>query len=339
MPAEGARPMNKVSSADVQRVAIASIVVGVRRRSTLGRLQSLERSIQKYGLIHPIVLRNGNELVAGQRRLEACRRLGWTTIPARAVEHMSDDDLRAIEFDENREREALNTYDDSKQRLAEIRQAEAELKAEAELLTMSVNKSKPKRGRPRAGKSKRAITEETGIPDTTQRRIEQHVAIADRFPFMQRGSWKQHHVLEAGSLLDQIPPREQTTVGALLDQDGIPPKKAIEILQNVVRLPPADRQEIYRRARSSDEVERTSALTKAAALPDPVDPGLLLLGNAEEHLRKAARACRSSEFKPQVAELADDARQLLTAFQRANSDARRSVSESATAVRVEGRTP
>ena len=65
-------------------------------------------------------------VIAGLKR---CRSLNWKTIPARQVERLSDDELRAIELDENSAREALSTFEASKARLAQIRQAEADLKA------------------------------------------------------------------------------------------------------------------------------------------------------------------------------------------------------------------
>src|SRR5262249_3248509 len=177
-------------------------------------------------------VRNGNELVAGQRRLEACRRLGWKRIPVRQVDRLSDDELRAIEFDENREREALNTYDDSKQRLAAIRQAEADLKAKAQEQELRSpaerNSTNPnKRGRKKKAGSRRAVADATGIALSTQVEVQQHVELADRYPFMQREGWVQHHVLEAGTHLDKIPDRDRGACAALLDQDAIPPKKAI----------------------------------------------------------------------------------------------------------------
>jgi hypothetical protein len=157
---------------------------------------------------------------------------------------------------------------------------------------------------------------------------EKHVEIADRFPFMQRPGWVQHAVLEAGTFLDQLPERDASAVAALLDQDAIPPKKAIRILENVVTLPAVERQDIFRLARSTDNHERQIALTKAAAVPPPVDPGLLILGEAETQLRKAARVCRTAEFRSQLADLAEAATQLHNTFSEANRNARRTVPES-----------
>jgi hypothetical protein len=60
------------------------------------------------------------------------RQPGWTKIPARRVGRLSDEELRALELDENTERVDLLDYEASKQRLAEMHQAEAEAKREAE---------------------------------------------------------------------------------------------------------------------------------------------------------------------------------------------------------------
>ena len=63
--------------------------------------------------------------------LEACRSFGWTSIAARQVKHLTDAELRAIELDENTQRENLSDFETTRGRLAQIRQAEAALKAKA----------------------------------------------------------------------------------------------------------------------------------------------------------------------------------------------------------------
>lgn len=136
-----------VTRADVESVEISKITLGERRRKVLGNVTSLSRSIEQYGLVHPILLRNGFELVAGQRRLEACKRLGWKSIPARHVETLSDADLRSIELDENRHRLALSDFESSKARLAEIRVAQAKLKIGA--ISNRADSKKPRARRAR----------------------------------------------------------------------------------------------------------------------------------------------------------------------------------------------
>ena len=60
---------------------IDKIQVGHRHRQDLGDVDALARSIAAFGLLHPITIDGDGRLAAGQRRLEACRRLGWTEIP------------------------------------------------------------------------------------------------------------------------------------------------------------------------------------------------------------------------------------------------------------------
>ena len=62
-----------------------SIKVGPRIRRDLGDIGALARSIEEIGLLHHIVVTPENDLVCGQRRIEAARLLGWQEIPARFV--------------------------------------------------------------------------------------------------------------------------------------------------------------------------------------------------------------------------------------------------------------
>ena len=60
----------------------------VRKTKVGVGLEELKASIQKIGLIQPIiVMRSGDryKLIVGQRRWEACKALGKTTIPALIV--------------------------------------------------------------------------------------------------------------------------------------------------------------------------------------------------------------------------------------------------------------
>jgi ParB family chromosome partitioning protein len=64
------------------QVPIEDIVVKKRVRKDMGDIASLAESMKRFGQISPIVLNNNNILIAGQRRLEAARSLGWRTINA-----------------------------------------------------------------------------------------------------------------------------------------------------------------------------------------------------------------------------------------------------------------
>ena len=87
-------------SETVAAVALDRIVIGDRARKDVGDLTELCESMESVGLLHPIVLTDGYELVAGGRRLEAARKLKWSGIEARLLPMSAEDMLRA-ERDEN----------------------------------------------------------------------------------------------------------------------------------------------------------------------------------------------------------------------------------------------
>jgi hypothetical protein len=70
---------------DAATRSIAEIRIGERHRKDLGDLQSLAQDIAELGLIHAIPIAHDNTLIAGVRRLEACRLLGWERVPVRVV--------------------------------------------------------------------------------------------------------------------------------------------------------------------------------------------------------------------------------------------------------------
>lgn len=66
-------------------VKLSDIIVSERLRKDAGDIAELAESIKRYGLLNPITLRRDGDqyvLLAGWRRLEACRMLDRQTIPA-----------------------------------------------------------------------------------------------------------------------------------------------------------------------------------------------------------------------------------------------------------------
>ena len=68
------------------RRAIDSIKIGPRHRRDMGDIKALAASIQEMGLLHAIVVTKDNTLVAGERRLAACKLLGQTDVAVRVVD-------------------------------------------------------------------------------------------------------------------------------------------------------------------------------------------------------------------------------------------------------------
>lgn len=87
---------------------ISAIKVEGRFRTDLGDLGTLAESIRRVGLLHPIVVTEDDRLLAGQRRLEACKLLGWTDVPVHPVGSLADAGVcLEIERDENTCREPM----------------------------------------------------------------------------------------------------------------------------------------------------------------------------------------------------------------------------------------
>ncbi|MDR2135740.1 MAG: ParB N-terminal domain-containing protein [Treponema sp.] len=64
------------------QVPIKDIVVKKRVRQDMGDIGALAESLKKFGQISPIVISKKNVLIAGGRRLEAAKSLGWRNIGA-----------------------------------------------------------------------------------------------------------------------------------------------------------------------------------------------------------------------------------------------------------------
>ena len=80
---------------------IADIRIGERVRKDMGDLDALATSIREHGLLHPPAVTEDGTLIAGHRRIQACLRLGMTTIPVRRI---GVADLLSAERDENQVR-------------------------------------------------------------------------------------------------------------------------------------------------------------------------------------------------------------------------------------------
>ena len=87
----------------------------IRKKFNEEKLKELSKSIEKNGLIQPIIVRKGKtkfELVAGERRLRACKLVGIDKIPAVVSDF---DDRKAFESGliENLQREDLTSIEEA----------------------------------------------------------------------------------------------------------------------------------------------------------------------------------------------------------------------------------
>ena len=105
-------------------------------------LTELSQSIAENGLIQPIIVRKsdiiGYELIAGERRLRACKRLGMIEIPA-VVKEVTDQESRKQAIIENLQRSNLNPIEEAKA----YRNLIDELAYSHEELAKAMGKSRP----------------------------------------------------------------------------------------------------------------------------------------------------------------------------------------------------
>lgn len=98
-----------MTSGKFRSIPLSSITVSQdRQRKELAGIEELAASIARNGLINPILVTEDLVLVAGERRLTACRALGWTAIPVHFTSDLSPHELEILELEENVKRVDLS---------------------------------------------------------------------------------------------------------------------------------------------------------------------------------------------------------------------------------------
>ena len=91
------------------QIRVEDIKIKRRVRKDLGDIPFLAESMKKYGLLSPIVVNKDHELIAGRRRLEAAKVLGWQTVVVTVVDRDDDVEKLEIEMEENTTRKDFTT--------------------------------------------------------------------------------------------------------------------------------------------------------------------------------------------------------------------------------------
>ncbi len=106
------------------KVRVSEIKVKERIRKDLGDIKSLAESIQKYGLLQPILIDLNYNLISGYRRYLAIRSLGWEFIEVKIIDLNTEKDRYLLELEENKHR--LNFSEQEIQLSTEIMQRYSE---------------------------------------------------------------------------------------------------------------------------------------------------------------------------------------------------------------------
>lgn len=86
------------------QIALEDIKVKRRVRQKPEEIESLMDSMKRYGLLNPITVNSRFVLIAGERRLEAAKRLGWHTINAVVLNETDKISELEMEIEENTQR-------------------------------------------------------------------------------------------------------------------------------------------------------------------------------------------------------------------------------------------
>ena len=96
-----------------ENIKIVDIILSARIRKDMGGYEDLAGDIKERGLINPITVMDcgdGNyQLIAGLRRLEACKRLGYTEIRASIFSPLDAEEQLRMEYAENVQRKDFTT--------------------------------------------------------------------------------------------------------------------------------------------------------------------------------------------------------------------------------------
>lgn len=163
---------------------IHKINIGSRIREDMGDIAGLAESIQARGLLHPIIIDESGNLIAGHRRLEAHKLLGRVEVETRTMADLTEKEKRLIELEENTKRKALTELEASKN-LAELAEAAGEVLKEEGLPSLGDGNPKAETGRPEKPDSREKVAERLGVSTGAISEARQHVAAVEQFPALE----------------------------------------------------------------------------------------------------------------------------------------------------------
>lgn len=100
-------------------ILISEIKISPRQRKELTtdeyvqHIRDLAFSIEKYGLLQPVVINQDNDLIAGFSRIQAHHQLGRKEVPFRRIESFDEIALKEMELEENIRRKNLSWFEEA----------------------------------------------------------------------------------------------------------------------------------------------------------------------------------------------------------------------------------
>lgn len=235
---------------------IASITIGNRRREDMGDIDALAASIQRYGLIHPIVIDATGRLIAGGRRLAACQQLRWTDVDVRPYGALSENERREIELEENLLRKDLTAAERTRVMHERVEVVSAIIEEEAADVPSLVGNSPDRPAGPPAKTVTQAkIAERMGVDQKTISNVQRHMQALQKYPRLE--IHPQDTAIKAAAAFDRYPELPSVV--------GDAANYAVKIATNLDELPEDKRGQ--ERAALQQQDQRT--LARLAGLPEP----------------------------------------------------------------------
>ncbi|WP_424632494.1 ParB N-terminal domain-containing protein [Borreliella lusitaniae] len=88
-------------------IDIDQIKIKKRIRKNVGDIETLKNSIIKHGLIYPIIIDKNKNLIAGFRRYQALKEIGYKEAEVKVISTENKKTLLEIELDENNVRKSF----------------------------------------------------------------------------------------------------------------------------------------------------------------------------------------------------------------------------------------
>ncbi|WP_308748471.1 ParB N-terminal domain-containing protein [uncultured Anaerococcus sp.] len=150
-------------------IDIEKVKIGDRIRKDMGDLKELSDDIAKNGLINPPVVTPDFELIAGERRLEAMKKLGYKQIEVRIMKVEDAEHKLNLEINENENRKDFN----KSERIEYARQLERIERVKAKERMAQGVENFPQR---EEGKTRDFVAEKMGIGSGKQYEKEKYIA-------------------------------------------------------------------------------------------------------------------------------------------------------------------
>ena len=159
---------------------IDEIIVKDRIRKDTGGMMELINDIKANGLINPVTINTDHVLLAGYRRLTACKALGMEDIPVHMVSTESEEQDLKVEISENEIRKEFTMTErlDYARRLQRIESIKAEQRKQSGQFGTDVPKSAPPEEQ---GKTRDKVAASIGIGHDTLRKAQEIAENKDKF--------------------------------------------------------------------------------------------------------------------------------------------------------------